>query len=187
MNCFKNLSIAIDIMSDHIIMQLYLEERSSCQQLLTSFSFFPPFWKLDFITVLWHAITPGWFYHNFGAFTFSHLLNSPPKPIVDCWVPQNYLNGFRLINKNQTFVCISVFVAFAIHIDTWSFSWSCNMLLCELVLVKDLRLFDTLLVNKGNFNSTRVISTYFSFGLLSFNNSFWCGEAKLFKPKLSVN
>lgn len=135
----KNLSISIYIMSDHIIMQLNFEKRPSCQQFLTFISFFPSLWKLDFITVVWHAVTPGWFYHNFGAFTFPHLFNSPPKPVVHSWIPQNYLNRFRLINKNQTFVCVGVFVAFTIHVYTWSFSWSCYMLFCELVLVEDLR------------------------------------------------
>lgn len=77
--------------------------------------------------------------------------------MVHFGISQQDLHGLRLDNKRFSTLDFDIFVAFAIHIDAWSLAGCSHMLFGKLVVVKDLGLLGTILVDKGNFNTTRLV------------------------------
>lgn len=90
---------------------------------------------------------------------------------------------FRLDDECLSALDLGVFVAFAIHVDAWPLSRCCHMLFGKLVFVKDLSLFGSILVNKRNLDSTRLVCLWLFF-LLAINDSLFGSEPKFFESKL---
>lgn len=175
MNSFEDLLITINIMSNDPIMEFNLKKRSPLHQQLFLLPFIPTRWKLNYITVLRHCITPSWFHHHFGPLTFAHLFNCTPKPMIYGWITKYNLNWSLLIDEDFTLFHFWIFVAFTVHPDSGTFTRCRHVLFCKLILVEDLSFLDSITVNHSNFNATRVITMCLGFCFLPVNNCFWCG------------
>lgn len=100
-------------------------------------------------------------------------------------ISQQDLYRLLLDNKHLSTLNFDIFVAFAIHINAWSLAGCRHMLFGKLVVMKDLGLLGTILVDKGNLNATRLVCFWLLL-ILALKDRFFGSQAKFLKPKLDI-
>jgi len=145
----------------------------------------PSFWEDYLLCIVWHCIAPEWLDHDTCFFASSHVLDCSPKAVIELGITQLHLNVVSLY-KDFTRCCLDVTVFLPIHIDTRPLTRCCHVLLRELIVLEDLRLFGLIMINEGDFNATRVICSYGLFLLLSVNDRLGCCQVKLFEAETGL-